>query len=123
VFSHPTLPGPMLVAVTGDGRIGSYVSYESTDCTGPAFTEFHGWLPILSGVQDTVYIPGAPLPDKLHVQSIEYSDPMNSITGCPVVTARGSCCLTTNSMQNVFTTTTKTVTELGLTPPFRAVVK
>jgi hypothetical protein len=123
VFSHPTLPGPMLVAVTGDGRVGLYVSYESTDCTGEAFTEFSGWLPILSGVQDTVYVPGPPLPNKLHVQSIEYSDPMNSLTDCPVVTARGSCCAPSSSMQTVFTTTTRAVSDLGLTPPFHAVVK
>ena len=123
LFRHPSLSGPMLLAVTGDGRIGNYVSYGTTDCTGPAFIELTGWLPILHGVQDTIYIPGAPLAGDLNVRSIEYSDPQNTLTSCPVVTARGSCCLATNSLRSVLTTTTTSYAALGLTPPFAVVTK
>ncbi|HEV7732802.1 MAG TPA: hypothetical protein VGR62_11595 [Candidatus Binatia bacterium] len=123
LFSHPSLAGPVLLAVTGDGRIGNIVSYESTDCTGTAYVEFTGWLPILHGVQDTIYVPGESVPGTVHLQSFEYSDPQNTTTGCPVVTARGSCCATIDSVRSVLTTTTTSYTALGLTPPFRAVTK
>lgn len=123
LFRHASLPGPALLAVTGDGRIGNVVYYESTDCTGAAYIELEGWLPILHGVQDTVYIPGPATPGELLVQSLEYSDPQNSSTGCPVVTARGSCCAPINSMRRLLTTTTTTLGALGLTTPFRAVTR
>ncbi len=123
LFTHPSLSGPTLLAVTGDGRIGNYVSYESTDCTGTAYIEFTGWLPILHGVQDTIYVPGAPVEGNVHLQSIEYSDPQNATTSCPVVTVRGSCCLALDSVRSVYTTTTTSYAALGLTPPFRAITK
>lgn len=123
LFTHPSLPGPTLLAVTGDGRIGSVVSYESTDCTGAAYVELTGWLPILHGVQDIIYVPGAPLAGELHVQSVEYSDPQNPLTLCPVVTARGSCCVAIDSFRSVLTTTTTSYAALGLTPPFSVVTK
>ena len=123
LFTHPSLSGPVLLAVTGDGRIGNYVSYATPDCTGPAYIEFSGWRPILHGVQDTIYIPGAPLSVPVTVQSIEYSDPQNTITGCPVVTARGSCCAPSSSLRSVLTTTTTSYAALGLTPPFTVVTK
>jgi hypothetical protein len=78
--------------------------------------------PYLHGVQDAVYVPVAPVTG-LHVQSIEYSDPQNPITSCPVVTARGSCCATIDSTRSAFTTTTTSLEALGLTPPFRAVTR
>jgi hypothetical protein len=123
LFTHPSLPGPVLLAVTGDGRIGGVVYYASTDCTGPAYSDLQGWLPILQGVQSTVYVPGAPLPGMLHAGSFEYSDPQNDITGCPVRTAQGSCCYPFDTMRSVLTTTATSLAALGLTPPFTAVVK
>jgi hypothetical protein len=123
LFTHSSLPGPVILAVTGDGRIGSIVYHESTDCSGPGYVDLVGWLPILAGVQSTIYIPGPPAPAPVHVQSYEYNDPQNGITPCPVQTASGSCCGTTNNTISVLTTTTTSYVALGLTPPFRATTR
>ena len=123
LFTHPSLPGPVLLAVTGDGRIGGIVRHVSTDCSGPGYVDFIGWLPILAGVQNTIYIPGAPSPTPVHLQSYEYNDPRNPVTSCPVRTASGSCCGLEDVTSNVLTTTTTSYAALGLTPPFRAVTR
>ncbi|HXJ37312.1 MAG TPA: hypothetical protein VMS22_25065 [Candidatus Eisenbacteria bacterium] len=123
LFTHSSLPGPVLLAVTGDGRIGGNVYHESTDCSGPGYVDSGGWLPILTGVQSTIYIPGAAAPAPIHVRSYEVSDPQNGITPCPVRTASGSCCNTYDHTINVLTTTTTSYMALGLTPPFRALTR
>ncbi len=123
LFTHSSLPGPVMLAVTGDGRIGSNVYHESTDCSGAGYVDPGGWLPILAGVQSTIYVSGAPAPAPVHVQSYEYSDPQNAITLCPVRTASGSCCSSYDTTINVLTTTTTSYVALGLTPPFRALTR
>lgn len=116
LIRNDQIGGAALIGASVTGAVVGQVSYASTDCSGTPLVDGKTFLPVLQVIVDTVFRPLQPA-GAVTVRSMETSD---QSLGCTSVTSRGGCCRTLGATPNnlLSTTSSTTLSGLGLHPPF-----
>lgn len=113
-----TIGGAALLGIDRAGQPTGTVYYASNDCTGQPIVFGATFLPVLSVIGQTVFVPGPPAAS----QKFSSTESARTEGGCNGVTPRGGCCRAAGgTYPGLAVATTVPFAGLDITPPLRAV--